>query len=596
MGSPRFTQQFARSALGLTLAVGLAFSGCAPSVAEPTRGLAVSIRKPLVNSPFDDPAVAFVRLTVEGPDLKDNTYQTTKPYTPGMAITGPEVPYGPARQVRVELLPRGVNGEPVLPPLGLGRTKRQTVKQGESYRVHAYVTKTNAFSPAVPNDLSTVQTQPSLGGAVVAAGDADVFIAGGTSLIPGSTDPFDPKSWGPLSNRVSRYDVDLREVDPQGGPAPTTLSTGRAFMATTTGVNGLVVFSGGYADTGAGPVPSGLMEYRDPVSGEIKVAPAVAPGGKPQLQHLSVPRAHHTITPMFANGDYFIVAGGVGPDGKALDSWELWHPQYGISAVGSLSAARSHHAAAFIPANDGGFLVLFGGENDQGTLNTWEVIRMSPSLSLIASRGSQVTTCCVGATCYTQRPDKNGVVSTECSSRRSEKGFNLEYLWEPKVYALEDAEGRTLPSVLRVDDPSGLSMIYIVGGFSDKKKTKPIPTVSVLKLLQSPAWVTKSAPLLTARGAPLVGWSTVGATRGQVIVTGGIGADGKTVASGEVLSYDAAGDEIIRTWSSNGLPDGGRVLGGAVSLSTGQVLFAGGAGTGATGWKTTSSIQLYNPR
>ena len=60
---------------------------------------------------------------------------------------------------------------------------------------------------------------------------------------------------------------------------------------------------------------------------------------------LSIARSGHTATAV-ADG-HVVIAGGVGLDGAALDSFEVFDPELGVfSSPGLLSVARTEHAAA----------------------------------------------------------------------------------------------------------------------------------------------------------------------------------------------------------------------------------------------------------
>ncbi len=558
-------------------------NGCSTEVAAPTQGLAVAIKGPLANSPFDKPEAAFVALVAEGPDLKADALQVVKPYAPGLPLTLPEVPYGYARQLRVELYAKGVNGQPALPVVGRGRTVPKDVLLGKTFLVNAYVTCTNAFAAAITNVKTETATDGRVGAAIVATADEGVLIAGGADPVAGKTDPHDPASWGNFKTTVLRYDTDLRQLfNLSAEPFNASLSTGRAFMAAARGSAGTIVLSGGYVDLGAGPVPSNLMEYFDATSSKIKASNA-------GMAHLEFARAHHTVTRMFDDDNYFMVIGGKGTASQASRTWEIWHPTHGRITIGELSGPRWNHAAVRLPEKDGGYMMLIGGENENGPIDNFEVIRYD-RFGHVAYKDNPKVTCCLGTNCHSD--DK----STEtCAALKGQPGYS-EFAWKPILRDLAGKVARTMPAAAYVHNGAPrYNLVYIVGGFADAKKTQPLTRVDVFNI-ETGQWIESTSPLLAPRGAPILGWSTAGAQRGQVIVTGGLDANGKTIATGELLSYDPAGGKVLREWSKNELPGGGMVFGQAASLSTGHVFIAGGASSDGTSLKASTTIRLYNPK
>ncbi|MCO4760450.1 MAG: hypothetical protein KC502_03055 [Myxococcales bacterium] len=566
--------------LSLLCVIATAAAACAAPPGEPVQGLAVAIKAPLSDNPFDDPETAFVAMVAEGPDIPADKLQVVKPYSPNMPLTLPAVPYGYGRGMRIELYSKDVNGQPTFPVRGRGRTVPKDVRHGETFLVHAFVTKTNAFSAPFNNANQEVITDGRVGASVIAMNNEQVLIAGGADPVAGATDVHDVKSWGNFKTVPLRYDIDTRKlIDLSAAPFSTSLSQGRAFMAAARGSDGIVALTGGYTLGASGPEASKMVEYFDPKDSKIKQAVA---SDKPNLQFA---RAHHTVTRMFDNNNYFMVIGGKGPESQASRTWEIWHPEQGRLAFGELSIPRWNHATVRLPEKDGGYMMLIGGENDNGTINNFEVIRYDGSGNVAHKHNNKITCCLPSGTCASD---------AECNAWKSQPGYS-EYKWQPLLRELNGG-GRTQAAAAYVHNTTPrYNLVYIVGGFEDTQKKKPMTRVDVFNI-ETGKWVDSVQQLQAPRGAPIMGWSTAGAQRGQVIVTGGVDAQGKTIASGELLSYDSTSGKVMREWSSNELPNGGAVFGQAASLSTGHVFIAGGASSGDSGLKASATIRLYNPK
>ena len=579
-------------------AFAIACLGCDPGIAPPPEALQLRVSAPLgADNPFADGAVKFVALTAEGPGIAEGGHQIVLAYSPGMKIDlGNQlsnrdlpVPYGDARQFRLELYPADVNGTPTFPIKAHGRSLPVAIRQGEAGKaISIYVTKVNHYAPAVSDGKIEAQVDPRAGASVVATPDNNVLIMGGSSPKSAATDPWDPKSWTNFNNTVLVYNAEQRQLL---GPVG-QLTKGRAFAASALGVNGLVAMSGGYVDNGGTVEATNLVEYFDATTGSVKSSTPADPGRSP---HMLYPRVGHSMVRMFDNEDYFLISGGTGPKGEAANSWEIWHPRDGALTQGPLSGPRFNHCAVRVPDATGGYIMLIGGENSSGPLNTFEVIRYDDKGN-VAFKGNKTVTCRVGNTYK-----KDG----ECAALKSQPGYQ-EFTWEPIVQPLAGNAARTAPgcsyTVHRVQqdkaDGSGkedvnLFYVYVIGGFEDAKKTKPLDRVDVFNLLAG-QWVTHTVKLNAARGAPQVGVSTVGPRPGQLLVSGGIGADGKTVANGEVVYVPATG-QLDRKKVDNLIPGGGRVMGSAVGLVTGHVLVVGGATLGDQGMSAQTKLSLWSP-
>ena len=559
--------------------------GCEPEVAASTQGLAVLIKGPLGDdSPFADAAASFVALIAEGPGISTVPNQAPQAVQPfvgnGQDLQIPAVPYGLQRQIRVEVYPKDANGAPSLPVIGRGRTAPRDVNAGETYLVHAYVTRTNNWTVPISNETQEALTGPRHGLAAELMPDGNVLIAGGSDVV-GGKDIFEASSLGTLSKAVLRYDTDKRVVQNLSGAiAAATLSVGRAMMASTAGPDGQAVFSGGYVSGDLGPVATTLVEYWDPAEGAIKQAGGASP-------HLEYARAHHSVPRLFDGDGYYMVAGGKGPAAEAAVSWEIWHPVYGRLQKGSLSKPRWNHTTVRLPEKDGGYIMLIGGENDAGVIDDFEVLRYDTGGN-VSFKGNKKVTCELGGKIY------NGQDSdTVCASLSTQPGYKPFY-WEPLVRKLNGGVGRTLAAAVFVSN-EGANHIYIVGGFADTKHTKALSRVDVFDISKGD-WAANVAELTAARGGAMLGVTRGVGQRGRVVVIGGVDSNGVSVVKAEVLSYDPATTATKAETTEGLVPSGGRVMGRAIGLPTGHVAIFGGSATKDGQFVASDRIGLYNPR
>jgi hypothetical protein len=576
------------AAKAASLALAFCAIGCDPGIALAPQALRLVVASPLGNdNPFADPAVKFVALSAEGPGIIDGGHQIVLAYTPAMSIdlgnllsdTDKPVPYGEARQFRLELYPADVNDTPTFPIKAHGRSIPVNIRQGEASReISVYVTKVNHYAGAVNANKIEAQVDARAGASVIATPDNNVMIIGGATPKTAATDAWDPDSYGNLTDTVLLYNPDRRELL---GPVA-NLNKGRAFAASALGVNGLVAVAGGYMSDATGKAaPTNRVEYLDPAVGAMKLATPSDPGREPSMLY---PRVGHSITRMFDNSDYFLIAGGTGPKGEAAKSWEIWHPVDGSLTQGPLSGSRFNHCAVRVPDATGGYIMLIGGEDGSGALNNFEVIRYDDKGN-VAYKGNKTITCSVGAS-----HAKNG----DCDALKGQPGYR-DTSWEPIVQPLAGNAARTLPGCAYVPHPGpgGKFYVYMIGGFEDAKKTKPMDRIDVFNLLGG-GWVEHKLKLNTARGAPQIGVSSVGPRAGQILISGGLGPDGQTVATGEVVYLPSTG-ALDRRNVEGTIPGGGRVGGAAVGLVTGHVLVVGGVTVSDKGLAYQGKLSLWSP-
>jgi len=579
-------------------------AGCGQSVADPLIGLGLSIRSPLnEQNPFADPLVAFVELTAEGPGVKVEAAQTqvVVPYPASEPVDLSMVPYGFRRQVRIGLWQLNPEtGQPAGPIIGTGRTipfdlSYDEVAAGSGKSLFPYVTRVNEFASAVGESGVAASIDARVGLSAEQLPDSSVMFIGGGVPKAGAKDPWNPESYASFSNKVLQYDPNLRAIGDLSISFGAPLNQARGFHASAAGINGLVAISGGWVLNDGKVEATKSVEYFDPQLKKFVTGPNT---------NLMFARAGHTMTRMFDNDNFFLVVGGQGPklESQAALTWEIWHPQSGSVAQGKLRHQRWNHAAVRLPETNGGFVMLIGGEgNDNGKdvkiLNNFEVIRYD-TRGNIARVGNTLITCKMhsqaGVTDYNDKPGTPQGYD-KCPALAAQKGYE-HITWEPATRKLEDDVARTLPGAVYVNH-SAYHFIYMVGGFSDVAHSKPLDRIDIFDIKKG-GWVPNALNLDPPRGAPMVAVSMVGPAGGQVLIAGGLGADGKTVAPAEVAYYANPGmpQAELKRWPVKTVIPGGTVAGVAFPLATGHVLIAGGAGISDAGMSPQLPILLWNPQ
>lgn len=530
---------------------------------------------------------AFFAITVQGPGVPlvagggSDATQVVVPFSEG---TRPDawklaVPPGDARTVRVDLFSMDINGQPAYPIIASGRSLAATVLPGVEWPVTVYLLPSNMFVPARSSDSIEVDLDHRAGLSAVASLDSVLIIGGAKPKSGANAPPLDPQSYGALQSNVMRYDVGKRVLT---GPVA-KLSQGRAFAASAAGVGGLVAVAGGYIAGADDLVPTGLIEYYDPVGKGVKVA--VAPSGSSASAfkpHLNFARAHHSITQLFAGDDYFLIAGGKGA-AEASATWEIWHPEQGTIATGPLTKARWNHAAVGVREGTGGRVMLIGGENENGPIADIESIGYDNG-GHVAFKGNALITCHVGA----KFAQDDG-----CAALKQQIGYE-ETAWEPVVQSLPGGVGRTMVGAaysVHADDPLGPRRVHVIGGFLDALHSKVSGAIDVLDIATG-KWVVHTEKLETPRGAPLVA-PIDGLQDFGVLIVGGVDAKGETVAAAEVLW--TKNDGSFKRVAALNTDSPARVLGAAVPLTSGALLIAGGVTATGSTLKFNAAVHLFSP-
>jgi len=549
-----------RFCLALIAIAGVA--ACKTTTAPSPNSLSLTITAPPGDSafnPFGDAAARFAVLVAEGDLLNDSEYYTISPYGPeysGTKITLPSVPFGPRRQMRVEVW--NGNDEGPTFPFARGRSLPVDIKVSSGKTtMNPYVTRIDTFTPPFDDEGAAATTSSHIGGSATLLANSQVVLGGGATPKSGASKIWDPTSFQAFSKVIEGYDPDSRKVVPLGAE----LTKGRAFHASAAGGKGEVIFTGGLVIDGGAAKATNHVDVFYPDRGVVEESAGT--GGNP---HLGVPRARHTCTLIFDGSSSFLCAGG---EGEGAGSWEIWDTDQGSIGGDLLKTARWNHAAARVPALDGVYVILVGGENTTGTVANFEVLY-----------------------------------------------FRTDYQWEnaaevPLPPVKVGALGRTLPGVVY----DGQSFLYVIGGYSDKDKTQPLTRIDVYDLASDESDNDKkwrftsenasSFKLASARGAPMVAAAKLTYGPPRILVAGGIGTNGKATDTAELIYGDVVdGTTLMKVDAVKGAKNGTlgakldkpRAAGVAVPLLTGHVLVVGGGNVNGSSIDASTAALLYNPR
>jgi hypothetical protein len=553
-------------------------TACSTTTTPASGGLKLQVRAPQTadDNPFALPEAAFVVLAAEG-----SAQFVVKPYKPGLALNLTDLPFGPGKQVRVEVHTADANGQPTNVVIGRGiSAPADIVAGGAPLTRTAYVTRTNRFAPpltdADPVNPSTAQAVGA-GQCAVTLPSGPVLFFGGAAAKAGAKNPYDPKSYDTFSNAAWGYDPDSRASVALGG----TLTQARGFHSCAVGQSVVAIVGGYVLDPDSKlPVPSKTIEFFDmaakPGDAQFRQTQDCGQGCTTGLMFA---RAGASVVRMFDDDNYFLILGGQGDtkcvEGQpcAANTWEVWHPLRGNLAQGLLNKPRWNHATARIPTSpSAGYVLLVGGENDQGPLADFEVLQFN--LGQVSSANSPC-------------PAAGKAV---CS------GLD-DALWTPLTVAMPVA--RVLPGAVYL---AGKNFFYVViaGGFTDSAKTKADNTIDIFDINPKSGGGYKNDPgtlqMTMARGAPMISVVTAGSRAGQVLIAGGTTSAAKNdpPVDAEFLYFqDGTVNQGIIHPVENGLSDGARTLGNAVALPTGHVLIGGGIDP--VSLAPRAALLLWNP-
>ncbi len=276
-----------------------------------------------------------------------------------------------------------------------------------------------------------------------------------------------------------------------------------------------------------------------------------------QVMPMLAPRAYQTAT-LLGDDGRVLLTGGRGEG--ASNSWEVWHPLQGPIAQGPLSVNRWNHTATPAPAPGGGeYIYLFGGENDTGIVDSAEIFSAVEN-ALLAG-----------------------------------------------VFAMKN--GGTLHTAQYV---SAHGFIYIIGGFSDAAKTRPLSRVDVFQVncggaaqglgLES-CW-REDVPFQL--GAARGGHQTTQLPGQVLLITGGVTnlADddpmvtlSEVIVQTDVLDADTgAVSRKVELKETRMDPIWPRVGHQAIALSSQHVFLSGGANKTGGVLSMQTDTELFNPR
>jgi hypothetical protein len=605
--------------------------GCDPGQESPPLGIQISVQTPTSTdaNPLADSNAGFLVVQAVGPDLDGVVAPSVTPLVGGQAQTALNIPFGFQRQLSVEIW-SGTPDQGPIAPFARGVSDPVDITgKGATQAINTYVTYMNRFAPVEPLGGAAQAISDGRIGATAAdlKNSTQTMILGGAQPAASGTDAFDIDSYSAVLDSVLLYDASLRQVIDLSSLANVRLINARSFHASAVGVSGKIGVSGGYINNDGDLEITNSVEYFDPVVQFFRKAEGV------DVPDLTYARARHTMTRMFDDEDYFIIAGGEG-SAEAMNSWEIWHPQLGTVAVGQLQQPRFNHKAIRLPDAqlNGGFLVVVGGEDDNGVIDNFEVLRYDRSGN-VASKGNPVITCRVNGEYYTgEVTDAGGnkLPSTQACpllQGQTDPSQYQEFSWTPNQFALADSVGRTLPGVAFVSTAS-YNFLYVVGGFGDKAKTQPLDRVDVFDLNRG-TWVQANfrfdaqgngaweggtpsvLKLSSARGAPMVSAVTTGPFAGSLLVAGGADGAGQPISSAETVYFSVKPSEfftfvgqatgktqpLVVNGVENGMLGGGRVYGLMHPLSSGHILVGAGAGKNAGEAKLVgrTEVMLWNP-
>jgi N-acetylneuraminic acid mutarotase len=308
---------------------------------------------------------------------------------------------------------------------------------------------------------------------------------------------------------------------------------------------------------------------------EPTVAAAVTPGAWGGAPSLGVARSSQTATRLF--GGKVLVVGGIAA-GQALASAELYDPSARTwTAASGLSAARFSHTATLLP---NGRVVVVGGTGAGGQpLASTEIYdpaagAWSTGGALSSARSSHTATLLSSGKILVA-----GGVGSNGQPLTSAELFNpTSGTWSPtgSMATARSSHTATLLSGGKVLVAGGAG----VGG-------TPLASAELYDPTSGTWSATGSlASARSAHTATALGDANGGGGDPRVLVTGGVGSDGRRLASSELY------DQTSGAWTSTGALHAGRSSSTATLLPNGLVLVAGGAGPGAS---PGSSAELYDP-
>ena len=551
-------------------------SACTATTTAPSTKIVVNVRVPANDdNPLGTVDSRFIALIADFPGTDGKLFDIQR-YQPGVQVKVPTVPFGPARQIRVDVY-KGED-QPTVPFARGTSVPVDIYSTSAGVELHPYVTRINNFAAVFGEpdadgaSPQTVLASPQVGTGVAALPNGKVLMVGGGVPKAAAKNPFDPASYSSFTSTIGVYDPDSRSLVTAEDPA-NQLVTPRAFHTIAVGQTVAAIVGGVEMDEQGKPRASNKIEFYNVTTGEVTSPTQTEP-------NLHFGRIAPTVIQMFEHQDYFLILGGKGNEDCPANphdglcggnTWEIWHATGGFKAMGQLHTARWHHAGVRVPGPDGGFVMLVGGENTQGAVKTMEVVQFTVANgSVLVS--DDLTNC-----------------PADCPAKPA--GF----LWNPVSYT--DQPVRIWPAALFVANAAmQYYHVYMIGGFSDVDHKAAAKSVDVFDIVQSQ--IIASKQMASGRAAPIVAAVSSGPSAGQVLIAGGSSTDTNHWNSGEFLHVDSDGNgglAINIDKIENLMGDGDRTLGAATGLSTGHVLILGGTGGTATSLTGRTDALLWNP-
>jgi len=292
---------------------------------------------------------------------------------------------------------------------------------------------------------------------------------------------------------------------------------------------------------------------------------------------MATARVSHTAT-LLSSGKV-LVAGGTDASGNPLATAELYDPSTGtFSTTGSMAAARAHFAAALL---SGGKVLVTGGLDAAGNpLATAEVY--DPSTGMFSATLGSMTIA---------RASHTATLLTTGKVLVAGWGNATAELFDPATGTFTATGSMAAARVSHTATLLSSGKVLLTGGIQG---VPPATTVLAEAELYDPSTGRFSAAagsLATARynhtAALLCDLSSPPCTNSRVLVTGGLGSTGSSIATAEL--FDPTTQSFTPTTGSMGTARANHT---ATLLKDGTVLVTGGDPPGAV---VLATAEVYDP-
>jgi hypothetical protein len=445
------------------------------------------------------------------------------------------------------------------------------------------------FDPATGlfDPLATVMSTPRTGHtATILEGS----VARGRVLIVGGSPAFDPDN-GIFVGSLSSGEL----FDPRSGgqfePLPVQMHFARSGPAATLLADGQVLISGGVDQQGLVQGSAELFQILNSAAVEQNPQTALkinfAPAGMmntPRFFHASILLPDKTV----------LIVGGIGTSQNVLASAEIYDPaQKTFTPVGPMNEARQSPAVALV--NNNSAVLIAGGSGDDSV----EIYDPnSKTFSLFSASQSQRLL----ATATLLEPGNiliaGGFELLSTSNETDVQPTNPQAeLFDPAGSTFMTAGSMVMPraydTATLIGSSARAGQVLIAGG----KSLAPVGTILAAAQIYDPQAPTFRAPqdLNEARflhTATRLDCSTAGCPNGNVLLAGGVGANG-SLSSAEL--YAPATPTTTPTFSETSPLTDARDSATATAFAGGSVLIAGGEQITASSATLLDSAEIYDP-